>query len=475
MFSDAEKGQRLNNRLTLSMLAVLTVFAMALRLKGIGGPSLWSDEGATLIQVEGSFVEMLSSTARDTYPPGYNALAWLSVRLFGEGDVALRLPAAIMGIAAVPVMFLIARRLAGNAAGLLAALLHALSSFAIAYSQEARAYTLLMFAVLLTLGSSLAYVRRPTFWRGALMLLGDAVLLYSHPYGAVSFAAIAASGLSFLLAQRPLPLRPIAAFCALKLLAFALFLPWFFISLTVAEKLVTDGFWIQRPSVLSGMVNYIEILGGPFGAATLLFGAGAALWALVYGSGNRRPHTLRGPVFLLVVSAVAPALFGFLVSQVTTPVFIARYLIGCLPGATILAAIGYSRLGSLSVSRASAITVAVTVSLGLSVVLSYTVKPDENWRSAAAYLGAEMGASDCLAVSLAVSPAALALLEHYGFPPPACFYDVSASAETETFPWNKTVFFLVRSLGRSVDRYPGAWGKQLQFGGKLTSAVHQPS
>ena len=83
-------------------LATVILAGLLLRLRDLTTFSLWWDEFATLGQIDGSFAEMIAATAGDTYPPGYNVLAWLSLQLFGISEWSLRLPSLLLGIACIP-------------------------------------------------------------------------------------------------------------------------------------------------------------------------------------------------------------------------------------------------------------------------------------------------------------------------------------------------------------------------------------
>ena len=64
-----------------------------------------------------------------------------SLQWGGDSTVLVRLPSLVLGTAAIPVVFLLGRRVAGTRVGLFAAAILALSPFAIFYSTEARAGT----------------------------------------------------------------------------------------------------------------------------------------------------------------------------------------------------------------------------------------------------------------------------------------------------------------------------------------------
>ena len=70
----------------------------------------------------------------------YSLLARFSIMLLGENEIAARLPAVIMGLAAVAVLFATGKKFLGTGSGIVGALLLAISAFHIDHSSEARGY-----------------------------------------------------------------------------------------------------------------------------------------------------------------------------------------------------------------------------------------------------------------------------------------------------------------------------------------------
>ncbi len=183
--------------------------------------SLVGDELSTLYIVDDhslrDALHLVKSDA-EISPPLYFILAWLSAHL-GSGPEWIRLPALIAGLAAIPLAFLLARRLFGVSAGLVAAALMALNPFMIYYSTEARPYSL---AIALLLGSTLAMLiaadtGRLRWWAVYAALV--ALAMYAH----YTSAFILGAQLLWLMWARPKARFPgLAATAA----AAVLYLPW---------------------------------------------------------------------------------------------------------------------------------------------------------------------------------------------------------------------------------------------------------
>src|SRR5271169_926145 len=95
-------------------LAALTLLAAALRLSTLDLQSFWYDEAFTPVHVlHASLAATLRSVVHtENSPPLWYVLEWADARVLGTGEVALRLPSALAGIATVPVAWAIGRELA---------------------------------------------------------------------------------------------------------------------------------------------------------------------------------------------------------------------------------------------------------------------------------------------------------------------------------------------------------------------------
>ncbi|HVQ59850.1 MAG TPA: glycosyltransferase family 39 protein [Solirubrobacterales bacterium] len=138
---------------TFWIVAGLTVLGAALRFATLGLQSYHHDEVVTASRVlRVGFAHAMDAVGfSESAPPLYYALAWVWTQVAGTGPVGLRSLSAIAGVATIPVAFLIASELRGRSAGLVAAALVAVNPMLLWYSQEARAYSLLVLFCALSL------------------------------------------------------------------------------------------------------------------------------------------------------------------------------------------------------------------------------------------------------------------------------------------------------------------------------------
>ncbi len=163
-------------------LAALIVFAAALRLATLTEQSFWYDEAFTPVHVfhSGLSATLHSVVHSENTPPLWYLLAWVDVRLFGDGALALRLPSALAGIATVPVVWAIGSELAGRRTALIAAALVAVNPLFVWYSQEARAYGLFVLFSALALLCFVRLLHDPTRNRALAFALSGALALLTH-------------------------------------------------------------------------------------------------------------------------------------------------------------------------------------------------------------------------------------------------------------------------------------------------------
>ncbi|MGB0060970.1 glycosyltransferase family 39 protein, partial [Candidatus Binatus sp.] len=154
----------ISGRPAYAFVAVVTLVAAILRLLYLGKESLWGDEAFTVALASIPLPTMLKLLATDEPNIALYVLmlrGWLAL---GDSESTIRLLSVVFAVATVPLLYCVARRLAGQPVALLTILLFAVNAWAIRYAQEARGYTLWM---MLTLASWLFFLRsleRPTRW-----------------------------------------------------------------------------------------------------------------------------------------------------------------------------------------------------------------------------------------------------------------------------------------------------------------------
>jgi len=317
-------------------LGAVVVLGAMLRFVFLGNHSLWVDELFSLLYARLNTADLLAQVGQnDNHPPLYYLLLNFWIRMTGESEFAIRSLSALFGVLAVVVTYGLGRLLYNERIALSAALLLAVSKFAIYYSQEARMYSQLMF-----LGPLSAYC----FWRlvhtprpGSLAayVLSTALLLYTQSYGL--FIVIAQNAYLLLVRllnlQDSLRIKPRTWVWAQFGVAL-LFLPWINVLATRIGKLSTEGFWVDRPSLRTLAGTFSEFSGSGPVLRVLLVSLVliAAVWLAIEIIGTiRRPAPgkaaesthLRATSFLFLC-LLMPVVLPFAASQISTPIYVNR-------------------------------------------------------------------------------------------------------------------------------------------------------
>jgi mannosyltransferase len=177
---------------SVQLLAGITAAAAALRFSTLGVQSYWFDEATTVHLLRMDLGGMLGAIPdSESTPPLYYALAWLWSKVFGVSEWGLRSFSALVGTATVPVVYALGRRAISERAGLVAAALTAASPLLVWYSQEARAYALLVLLCALATLLAIEARDRPRARAFVLWALVSALALTTHYFAAFVVAPLA--------------------------------------------------------------------------------------------------------------------------------------------------------------------------------------------------------------------------------------------------------------------------------------------
>ncbi|HEY6960364.1 MAG TPA: glycosyltransferase family 39 protein [Gaiellaceae bacterium] len=177
----------------LAPAAAVALVAAAVRIPGVYTHALWQDEVASArILLEPTLSGAVARVARtESTPPLWYVLAWL-LHHAGLGIVDVRLlSVAAIGVTAAAACIL-AQRLAGDVAGVVAGLLVAFGEQFAVYGESLRAYALLAMVAALFVLVLLAVVDAPTPSRLALLALTAASGAYTHYFFALTDVAVVA-------------------------------------------------------------------------------------------------------------------------------------------------------------------------------------------------------------------------------------------------------------------------------------------
>ncbi|HEX7495226.1 MAG TPA: glycosyltransferase family 39 protein, partial [Candidatus Limnocylindrales bacterium] len=175
-------------------LALVTVAGAFLRLAFLARQPLGYDEDFSAVVLHNPLDRMLDIVGRDSAPPLFYLLAWLPAHL-DPSPWALRLVPAMAGIALIPLVAALARRVSGDASGLWAAVFVAVLPTSVMLSEFARMYGL---AGALTAAATLLLWRAadsPTPGRWAAYAVAAAAAVWTDYFAVVALAGIVPAGI----------------------------------------------------------------------------------------------------------------------------------------------------------------------------------------------------------------------------------------------------------------------------------------
>jgi uncharacterized membrane protein len=365
---------------TRSLLMLLVCAAGALRFSTLGVQSFWSDEGFTVSIVGHAFTGVLGAVRHtESTPPLYYWIAWCWRELFGSGEWGLRSLSALLGTLTVPVTYAAARELFSRRVGLIAAALVTFSPVLIWYSQEARAYSLLLLLGVLSV------------WLFARALHGDR----RAPWGWAVTAALALATHYFavftvlpeavwLIARRPRQWRNWAAAAPAVAVALAL-LPLFLYQDRHVPRPWTVGYTITDS--ITGVAQ--AALVGPTWTP-IIHRAGVAVMAILALAGlillaRDRPARVGALLTLLLAGVLVAAPLAYAV--LATNYLDIRNVIVAVPLALMAVAAGFSAAAPPLANALMAAVCAVGLAIALAVPLTPALQR-EDWRGAIARLSA---------------------------------------------------------------------------------------
>ncbi|MBA3313864.1 MAG: glycosyltransferase family 39 protein [Planctomycetaceae bacterium] len=328
------------------LLAVILVLALIPRLQRLGTISFWFDEAYSVKMVSFGLAEILERASRDIHPPLYYWLLRVWAGGFGDSPVALRLMSVLFGVLTVLGVFLFVREAEcglrptisrpspfGAGVALFAAALLALSPLHIAWSLQARMYTLGTALAAFSGWFLLRALRRESAqvadWAGYVVLA--VALAYTHVFGLFTIAAQAvfAIGVGIYRAssiQSRVRWNTLGAVLVAFFVVEVCWLPWLDTFLEQKQR-VLRGYWIppfRWEQVLETAYQFFAVTehGPPpsrelkWIATGFCFALTAALLLL-----GRPGHRLMALGFGLPVAS------AMILSHFVQPLFITRYFL----------------------------------------------------------------------------------------------------------------------------------------------------
>lgn len=362
------------------LVAGITIVAAFFSFLYIGNKSVWFDEAHSIFFSKmpwRDFWTVLSSKEANQGLYYIILKFWL---VLGDGEFAIRALSALFAVASIPLLYALAKRLFGVRAGLTTIILFSVNAYFIKHAQEARAYSLVLFLVIL---SSYLFIRVIEDPANKKALYGyvfiSAMAIYAH-----FFAALVLIAQAFSVPFLPSNKFRIRQFLFAVLLIAALITPIVYFIVTKDTGQIS---WIPEPSIYQLKRLFMDLSGdvgnrGYLTSVYLLPCAIAIFYAIVTLFKTRRSIDTWRYAFVIFWFGV-PIFISFIFSFIK-PIFLNKYLIVSMPGLVLLAGIGISLVKNkyfYPVLLASLIILSVT-----TIFKDYYPKQNENFRDSVSYI-----------------------------------------------------------------------------------------
>ncbi|WOF17122.1 phospholipid carrier-dependent glycosyltransferase [Methanoplanus sp. FWC-SCC4] len=356
------------------MLIFLTFAGFVLRFYNLGFNSIWLDEGSTINFAQRSLSGIWEATigGGEFNPPLFYYLEHFMLT-FGESEVTLRFLPALFGALCIPIMYFIGREAVDEKSGIIAAALMTFSSFQIFYSQDARAYTTVLFFFSVALICYLWALKNNNIKWWILFGLFSAISFWTH------FYIVIAVGIIFLHAiytnrneirENISNIKPVLA-------AFAIFtiitIPIIIATITLFFKRAAGGETWGLKGIDVITTTFVQISGGNV-MITLIFG----LLAL---AGGYKIFTMKRDLAVLIgLSLILPFIASFILSAAIP--MSPRYLIYLLPFYFMAIAGSVKYLPeSYNSEKIAALAIVIILLLNLPALMPYyTTYSKNDWR-----------------------------------------------------------------------------------------------
>lgn len=374
------------------LITGIMLVATCLYLYQGGAESIWLDEAFSIRDAQN-----LQWRGNLAVRPLYYLLlhGWM---WFGSGEAWLRSLSAVFGVISVFLTYQLGRRLLGKPTGWIAAGLLALSPLFVDYAQEVRMYTL---GVCLGLGGTLALIgvlEQPTpskirWWVGLRLLM-----VLTTPLNVLLLLPdLTLLGLRFWQQRRVLKTAGIWL-----VVGGVIWLP-FALSLAKATPDFMGG-WVAKvpsPSLMDGITLPLKSFTAYGMQVTSLskfmpfheiyLGMLVSLVAIAF-LGWRRSSKL----LWVAAWGLLPLAMVFVVAQVSSSLWISRYVLFTAPFILIILATGWQRLWRHQRFVAALIALVYAISVSSALVHHYRVQDREDWRGVGQALAAQVQSGDAI-------------------------------------------------------------------------------
>ncbi len=395
------------------LLLLILALGLFLRIYNLSAESIWFDEAfSVMISKRGAFeiINSVLNNAAEKNPPLYYVLLHFWVLVFGDSEFSVRLMSVILGSVSIIAIYALGKLLFNKRAGIIAALIIAVSVFHIQYSQEARAYALIALLSIISYYSLMKLTARRSIFYSVLYLVSSILMIYTHYFGLFIIAAQNIFCLTLFLKQRKTGEISIKRWIFLQLILVLTFIPGFSHMLKMRASM-QNSFWIEEPT-LEMLGQYLVYYSGSVYLLVLF-----VIFAVVAIIGLRRISGIPGMtrvfkanenvnpglgisqsyrVYLLLLWYAVPILIPMVISVLSTPMFVARYAISVTLAYYLLVSKGIDSLRNRWVVLTIGVVILILSTVNIDAYYKNTYK--HQWREVMSEIENSAGYGDIIVV-----------------------------------------------------------------------------
>lgn len=393
-----------------------------MRLYELGAESIWFDEAYTALvskREPWSLIKHVLSIEYEKNPPFYYVLLHFWRSIFGDTEFSLRLLSAVLGSISVIAIYWLGKLLFNKRAGIFAALILSVSVFHIQYSQEARAYSLIILLTIISYYSLVKLTSKKSILFGSIYLVTSVLMLYTHYYSIFILAAQNVFCFTLFIIKRKAGEISIKNWILIQLAIALAFIPGIS-HILITRASMQKSFWIEQPTLellgqylvqYSGSI-YLLIIFTLFMVVSII-----SLWNIKFTAGfktvfvthkNEDPGfgiSVGNKLYLLLLWMLFPVLLPFILSVISTPMFVARYGLTATLAFYLLASFGISSLKNRWAAVSIGLIILCLSLINLPVYYNYPQK--HQWREVVAEIESSASRGDVIIVYPAHEKASL--------------------------------------------------------------------
>lgn len=345
------------------LIFLIFLLGLALRIYDLASESIWYDEAFSANIIKQKLIPLISavfSDPKETNPPLYYILLRYWTLIFGNSEFSLRLMSVLFGSASIVAIYALGKLLFNKRAALISALILSVSVCNIEYSQEARAYSMLVLLSIISIYSLVKLTQRKSIYYYVLYIVSNILVLYTHYYGIFFLAAQNIFCLTLFIHKRKAGEITLKKWIVFQILILLAFIPGLIHLFKITTE-IQESFWITAPTTET-LYHYLRYYSGSvyllvlFVSFTLISVVGLkrilgvpGLKAIFNSNKDDKPELAISDgyrVYLLVLWFFIPIAIPVIYSFISTPMFVMRYGLIAACAYYLLVSYGISSLKS---------------------------------------------------------------------------------------------------------------------------------